>query len=50
MVTAQDVEMAYKTACLGVTEADWRSLALETLQVSEMASRRSEVSDTSWSL
>ncbi|KAF5843203.1 intraflagellar transport protein [Dunaliella salina] len=29
----KDVEMAYKTACLGVTEADWRSLALETLQV-----------------
>mmetsp|Transcript_18911 Transcript_18911/g.49275 ORF Transcript_18911/g.49275 Transcript_18911/m.49275 type:complete len:1222 (+) Transcript_18911:159-3824(+) len=28
----KDVEMAYKTACLGVTEADWRSLALETLQ------------------
>lgn len=28
----KDFENAYKVACLGVTEADWRQLALEALQ------------------
>jgi Na+-transporting NADH:ubiquinone oxidoreductase subunit NqrA len=28
-----DVDSAYKVACLGVTEADWRTLALAALQV-----------------
>lgn len=29
-----DVDLAYKVACLGVTESDWRTLALAALQVS----------------
>jgi intraflagellar transport protein 122 len=29
----RDYDSAYKVACLGVTEADWRQLALEALQV-----------------
>jgi hypothetical protein len=28
-----DIDSAYKVACLGVTEADWRTLALAALQV-----------------
>ncbi|WIA11467.1 hypothetical protein OEZ85_011583 [Tetradesmus obliquus] len=31
-----DVDSAYKVACLGVTEADWRTLALAALQVLEL--------------
>ncbi len=29
----KDFDNAYKVACLGVTEADWKQLALEALQV-----------------
>lgn len=29
----KDFDNGYKVACLGVTEADWRQLALEALQV-----------------
>ena len=29
----RDFDSAYKVACLGVTEADWKQLALEALQV-----------------
>ncbi len=29
----REYEQAYTVACLGVTEADWRQLALEALQV-----------------
>ncbi|KAF6264914.1 hypothetical protein COO60DRAFT_1621541 [Scenedesmus sp. NREL 46B-D3] len=31
-----DVDSAYKVACLGVTEGDWRTLALAALQVLEL--------------
>lgn len=33
-----DVDAAYQVACLGVTEADWRGLALSALQVRRAAS------------
>jgi hypothetical protein len=33
MFDAQDYELAYRTGCLGITEADWKSLALEALLV-----------------
>ena len=29
----QDFDTAYKVACLGVTEADWKNIAIEALQV-----------------
>ena len=31
------IREAYKIACLGVTDGDWRVLALEALEVSESA-------------
>ena len=33
MFPLQDFDTAYKVSCLGVTEADWKNLALEALQV-----------------
>ena len=32
-VSVSDFRDAYKVACLGVTEGDWRALAMEALQV-----------------
>uniref|UniRef100_A0A7S0VDQ0 Intraflagellar transport protein 122 homolog n=1 Tax=Polytomella parva TaxID=51329 RepID=A0A7S0VDQ0_9CHLO len=32
----KDYDLAYKVACLGVTEADWRQLALESLQALQL--------------
>lgn len=32
----KDYETAYKTGCLGITEADWRNLALDALQAMQL--------------
>ncbi len=35
-VLLQDFDQAYRTGCLGVTEADWRNLAVEALQAMQL--------------